>query len=356
MFSNRERMCRREFLARGTKAAVAGIFASGALASSNNSQTSYPAKDNAVDERINMAIWYEVDTSWPQRPAGISWGAVPGVVLDQKGHIWISTRFEPQVQEYDADGKFLRGWGDKTLKTTHYLRIDHDGNVWVADCGRHVMRKFTADGKLLLTLGTPDEPGEDQTHLNAPTDVAITPSGELFVSDGYGNSRIVHFDSNGRFIKAWGKKGVAPGEFNTPHCIGIDSKGHLYVADRSNVRVQVFDQEGRFLDQWRNIVVPWGLCVTDSDEIWVCGSSPMHLRKGDTTLGAPPKDQVLMRFNPQGKLLQLWTIPKGLDDQEKPGELNWAHGIAVDSKGDVFLGDIKGKRVQKFVRHADPRA
>jgi sugar lactone lactonase YvrE len=303
-----------------------------------------------------MTIWYEVDTNWPQKPANIKWDAVPGVVLDQKGHIWISTRFKPQVQEYDANGRFLRGWGDEIIKTMHYLRFDNEGNIWVADCGRHVMRKFTQSGKLLMTLGTLDEPGEDEKHLNAPTDIAITPTGEMFVSDGYGNTRIVHFDPKGRFIKAWGSRGVGPGQFTLPHSIAIDSAGRLYVADRSNVRVQIFDQNGKFLDQWRNIVLPWGLCVTEKDEIWVCGSSPMQLLKSDASVGAPPKDQLIMKFNPQGKLLQLWAIPKGMDGREKTGELNWVHGIALDSQGNLFLGDIKGKRVQKFVRHKDPRS
>lgn len=355
MFSQSKVICRREFMVRGAKAAC-GILTAGALASCTGSQTAYSSKDKTINEHIDMAIWYEVDTAWPEKPAGMNWGAVPGVVLDKQGNIWMSSRAVPRVQQYSADGRYLRGWGDEMIRTAHYLRIDGEGNVWVADCGRHVMWKFSPDGKLLMTLGVPDEPGEDQTHLNAPTDIAITPAGELFVSDGYGNSRIVHFDSKGRFIKAWGKKGVGPGEFNIPHCIGIDSVGRLYVADRSNVRVQVFDQSGKFVSQWRNIVVPWGIWITDSDEIWVCGSSPMRLHKAGATLGAPPKDQVLMRFNPQGKLLQLWAVPKGVDGKERPGELNWVHGIAVDSKGDMYLGDIRGERVQKFVRHKDLRA
>jgi len=138
-----------------------------------------------------------------------------------------------------------------------------------------------------------------------------------------------------------------------PHSIVCDSHGRLYVADRNNVRIQVFSPQGKLLAVWKDILVPWGLWVSPKDEIWACGSSPMPWRldpKYPTApLGCPPKDQVLMKFNTDGKLLQLWTVPKGEDGQEKPGELNWVHGIALDSKQNIYCGDIIGKRLQKFV-------
>jgi hypothetical protein len=170
------------------------------------------------------------------------------------------------------------------------------------------------------------------------------------VSDGYGNARIVHFTKDGKYVKEWGELGVKPGQFSIPHALAIDSKGRLYVADRNNVRVQVFNQDGKLLDEWRNVVVPWGFWMTKTDEIWVCGSSPMQWRKDDSALGCPPKDQVFMKFHPDGRLLQLWTVPKGADGLERPGECNWVHCIAEDSKGNLYVGDIRGKRAQKFVR------
>jgi len=185
-----------------------------------------------------------------------------------------------------------------------------------------------------------------------PTDVAVTPAGDIFVSDGYGNARVVHFDPAGKFVKAWGRLGSRPGEFSIPHSIAVDSRGRLHVADRNNVRIQVFDQQGKLLDVWSNIVVPWGLAMLPNDEMWVCGSSPMQWRPEDSALGCPPKDQVLMRLNTQGKVLQLWTVPKGIDGLERPGELNWVHAIAVDSRGNLYAGDIIGKRAQKFTRVA----
>jgi hypothetical protein len=305
--------------------------------------------------KVNLAIAYTVDPHWPQKPADFHWGQMPGVAVDAQDHVYIFTRAEPPVQVYDAEGKFLRAWGGDSLKTAHHIKIDQEGNVWVADIGHHVVEKYTPEGKLLRSLGTKGAPGRDHTHLDMPTDMAITPTGDVFVSDGYGNSRIVHFDRDGRFVKAWGRLGHRSGEFSIPHAIEVDSKGRLYVADRNNARIQVFDQEGKFLDEWRDVVTPWGLCMTRNNELWVCGSSPMQWRKEDEALGCPPKDQVFMRFNSAGKLIQLWTVPKGADGLERPGECNWVHAIAVDSKGNLYVGDILGKRAQKFVRR-DPTA
>lgn len=302
--------------------------------------------------RVNVAVAYEVDPSWPQRPATMQWAEMPGVAVDARDQVWIFTRTANPVQVYDAQGNLVRSWGQDILKSgaAHHIRIDREGNVWVADIVDHVVRKFTPEGKLLLTLGTPGELGRDRTHLNKPTDMAITPAGDIFVADGYGNARVVHFDKQGRYVKEWGELGSKPGQFSIPHSIAVDSQGRLYVADRNNVRIQVFDPSGKLLDEWRDVVTPWGLWMTKDDELWVCGSSPMQWRPDESALGCPPKDQVFMKFTTGGRLLQLWTVPKGADGLEKPGELNWVHALALDSRGNIYAGDIKGKRVQKFTR------
>lgn len=315
-----------------------------------------PQADAPQYPRVTLSTWYEVDPNWPRRPANLPWGRMPGIAVDAKDQVWVFTRANPPIQIYSAEGKLLRTWGkgligpDGTANGSHYVKIDGRGMIWLADVANHVVLQLTPDGKLLKTLGTPGEPGDDETHFNKPTDMAITPDGEVFVSDGYGNARVVHFDSRGRFIRAWGKLGTGPGEFSLPHSIVVDSKGRLYVADRNNARVQVFDRTGKFLDQWQNLVVPWGLWITSKDEIWVCGCSPMQWRETDSTLSCPPKDQVFMKFDTSGKVLQLWMVPKGEDGQEKPGELNWVHAVAVDSKGNIYATDIIGARAQKFVR------
>lgn len=309
--------------------------------------------------RVNLSIWYEVDPTWPRRPENLPWSDCPAVDVDKQDRVWIYTRTNPPVQVFSADGEFLFAWGKEVFgdlletMTAHGLRIDHEQNVWLVDLGNHIVLKLSPDGKILQMLGTPGKPGCDDKHFYLPTDVAISPTGDIFVADGYGNARVAQFDRAGRLIRQWGSLGIKPGEFNLVHAIAIDSKGRVYVADRNNARIQVFDSQGNFLAEWRHLVVPWGLWMTKDDELWVCGCSPMIWRDTDEVLSCPPKDQLIARFDTSGRMLQLWTIPKGEDGKEQPGEVNWLHAIALDSKGNVYLGDIVGKRVQKFVRHQE---
>jgi streptogramin lyase len=303
--------------------------------------------------RVNLAPIYEVDPAWPQRPSGVSWDHVPGVAVDAKDNVWIFTRTTPPVQVYTADGKFVKSWGSDTVGKAHHIRIARDGNLWCADTGHHIVRKYDPDGKILATFGMPDEWGVDERRMNKPTDVAEAPNGDVFISDGYGNNRIVHFDKDGKFVKAWGKLGNGPEDFSLPHSIVMDSKGRLYIADRNNCRIQVYDQSGKLLDSWANVMVPWGLWISPQDEIWACGSTPsawkVDPKYPTAPLNCPPKDQVIMKFDTTGRVRQVWSLPKGEDDKEKPGEVNWLHMIAFDSKGNFYAGDVIGKRVQKFV-------
>jgi DNA-binding beta-propeller fold protein YncE len=300
---------------------------------------------------IDLSTKYKVDPAWPGRPGDAEWGDMSGVAVDAKDQVYLFTRANPPIQVYQADGKFVRSWGKEHVVTAHYIRFGPDGNVWLADNGKHVVMQFTPEGKLLRTLGTPGKLGCDQTHLNQPTDMIATKAGDVFITDGYGNSRVAHFDAKGKFVKAWGKFGEAPGQFNLPHGIVMDSKGKLYIADRNNGRVQVFDQEGKFLAQWAGLMVPWGLWINDKDEIWACGSS--HMPKKGKWRGLPPKDQILLKFNTSGKVLEAWSAPvmiKGV--KPLPGQVNWLHAIALDSKGNIYLGDIKGRRAQKYLARA----
>jgi DNA-binding beta-propeller fold protein YncE len=296
---------------------------------------------------VNVATVWEVDAKWPQKPRDYVWGHVSGMAVDDRDQVYVFTRSTPPVQVYDKNGKFLRAWGDKTIDTAHHIKIGPDGHVWVADIGYHQIQKYTPEGKLLLAIGTKGEAGRDKTHLNMPTDMAITPDGDIYVADGYGNARVVHFDKDGKYVNEWGELGHGPGQFSIPHAIAY-SKGQIYVADRNNVRVQVFDPRGKYLTEWKNLIVPWGFCVDGEDNIWVCGSSPMQWRKTDGALGCPPKDQLVMKFTPDGRVTHVFGIPKGLDGLERPGEVNWVHAIALDSQGNIYLGDIIGRRAQKF--------
>ncbi|HVQ64569.1 MAG TPA: peptidyl-alpha-hydroxyglycine alpha-amidating lyase family protein, partial [Terriglobia bacterium] len=234
----------------------------------------------------------------------------------------------------------------------HSIRFDDAGRLWVIDTLSHTVRNFSLDGKVLMTLGTLDQAGEDQTHMNQPNDVAFAPNGDLYVSDGYGNDRVVVFDRNGKFIRTWGKLGTGQGELSQPHSIAIDSRGRVYVADRNNSRIQVFDLKGKFLMEWKNIITPWHLVITKNDDIYVCGSSPMlwsQIPATQTALATPPRDQVVMKLDTEGHIKQLLVIPMGENGKEKPGDLNWVHSMAIAADGTFYFGDVQGKRAQKFV-------
>ncbi len=303
--------------------------------------------------KINLAAGYEVDPDWPKKPVEIAWDQIAGVSVDTKGRVWLFNRADPPVQVYSAAGDFLFSWGDGLFKGPHYLRIDHEGYVWTTDYRRHLVRKFTEDGKLLLTLGTADEKGEDETHLSGPTDVAVSPAGDIFVTDGYGNNRVVHYDNEGNFVKSFGELGVELGQLSQPHSIAMDSQGRLYVCERNNGRIQIFDQSGKTLGAWKNLINPWGIHITPSDDIFVCGSTPARWTERGN-LGNPPHDQILIRFDTTGRALELWGFPLAKDGELEPGHLDWMHGMGMDNAGNLYISDVDENspvhRLQKFKR------
>jgi DNA-binding beta-propeller fold protein YncE len=227
---------------------------------------------------------------------------------------------------FDSHGKFLRSWGQGMFKTTHFLRVDRFGFIWVTDRGNMQAFKFNSDGKLLMTLGKKGVTGDNTSpdSFNGMADLAVSRNGDIFIADGEGpNTRVARFSKDGKFIKWWGGKGTDPGQFNVPHSIAIDSKGRVYVADRSNNRIQIFDQVGKFLDQWTNLGTPWGLFVRNDLMYIVDGT------ENNCLLIAGIKD---------GKVL------------EKIGGLANATAVAVDSGGAIYVGEVNGANVKKFVK------
>jgi streptogramin lyase len=327
------------------------LLPAGLLALGASLAYSQPAPPAHPYPRVDDTVGYKADPDWPrEKPPGGEWtAAMSSVALGPDGNVWTFNRGKIPVQVYTQDGRLVKYWGqDGLFKNPHTVRFDAAGNLWLVDTLTQTVRKFTSDGKVLLTVGTPDEAGEDQTHMNQPNDVAIAPNGDLYVSDGYGNNRVVVFDKNGKFLRTWGKLGQAPGEFSQPHSIVLDSKGRVYVADRNNARIQVFDAKGKFLTEWKNIITPWALAITKTDEIYVCGSSPMlwsEIPARQSALATPPKEQLFMKLDTEGRLKQLWVVPKG----DKSGELNWAHSIAVAPYGSLYFAEVMAKRAQKFV-------
>jgi sugar lactone lactonase YvrE len=314
-------------------------------------QAAEPASPSGYP-RIDNTIGYKADPGWPrEKPPGGEWGGMSSVALGPDGNVWTFNRGKIPVQVYTQDGRLVKYWGqDGLFRNPHTIRFDSKGNLWIVDTRMQTVRKFTLDGKVLLTVGTPNEAGEDETHMNQPNDVAVAPNGDLYVSDGYGNNRIVVFDSQGKFIRAWGRLGNGQGEFSQPHGMVLDSQQRVYVADRNNARIQVFDAKGTFLKEWKNIITPWALLMTKNDELYVCGSSPTLFEEVPANqpgggLASPPKDQLFLKLDLEGRLKQLWAFPKG----DAPGQLDWAHSMALGPDGSLYFAEVMAKRAQKFV-------
>ena len=219
---------------------------------------------------------YKAVPGWGQQlPNGMKWGETTGMAMGPKGTIFAFTRAEPPLVELSPDGKVLSTWGDKMFVWPHGLRFDADGNMWLTD-GRNddahtngqLVYKIGPNHKILMTLGTKGVAGEGDYVFNGPCDVAFGKNGDIFVADGHVNARIVKYTKDGKFIKAWGKKGKGPGEFNLPHSVAIDSQGRLLVADRSNNRIQIFDQDGNFIDQWTQFGGDSSLTIWPDDTLF----------------------------------------------------------------------------------------
>jgi len=272
-----------------------------------------------------------------------------GIALDPEGMIWTFNRGEIPVQAYSPDGHLSVVWDMPGLfSVPHSIRCDSFGNLWTADLGSHTVRKHDRNGRVLLTLGVTGEPGCDKEHFNMPTDIGFHQNGDIYVSDGYGNDRIVVFDGTGKYCGEWGAMGLGEGQFSLPHSVALDNAGRVYVADRNNNRLQVFDSSGRFERAIRNTLCPWHVLILPDQTVCLGGSSPMLWEESDPNEECnclPPKDQLMMKFDSTGRLLRLWSFPVG----KSAGELSWMHSLAVDAGGVLYAGDIRGQRVQRFI-------
>ena len=278
---------------------------------------------------------------WPQLPDGFALGRVSGVGVDSHNHVFVFHRGDRPILCFDAGtGKILASWGDGLFTIPHGLTADSRDNVWVTDVGNHQVFEFSHNGELLMTLGAKNVPGLDGNHFNRPTDIAVAPSGEFYVSDGYGNNRVAKFSPQGKFLFDWGTKGAQPGQFDLPHGIALDPQGHVYVADRSNGRVQVFDGDGKFLAQWKGPEIgrPWALTVGPDGCFYVVDGGDMNPK--------PPDRGRIVKLDLHGKVLDQFGSFGSYD-----GQFYWAHDVAVARDGAVYVTDVHlGMRVQKFVR------
>jgi len=271
-------------------------------------------------------------------PADVPKGAYAAVAFDVQGDLYALNRGPKPLMEFDADGKFIRAFGDGLFVRSHGLRIDRDGNLWATDVGGHIVVKLSPQGQVLLTLGTKGQAGAwDEAAgtrlLNQPNDVAIAANGDIFVAEGHtpgamGDPRVLKFDRTGKFIKSWGGKGREPGKFEVAHGLAIDAGGLLWVADRENQRIQVFDQNGTFVREMKYAGLPCSFAIG--------------------------RDAVFMVNGFAGQVLKLDLNGKVLAAVGKPGtglgEFGEAHFIAVSPRGELFVADSVNGAMQKFVK------
>jgi streptogramin lyase len=292
---------------------------------------------------------YRLAENWAQLPAGMQWAGVISIDPDTRGNIWVFHRSDPTILKFDPSGKLVSSFGAGTFVQPHGMTIDRDGNVWVTDAqnkdnkGQQVF-KFSPDGKVLMTLGKAGVVGEGPDTFSGPSDVVVAPNGDIFVADGHvamSNGRIVKFSKDAKFIKAWGKLGSGPGEFNVPHSIAMDSRGRLFVADRSNSRLQIFDQDGKFIDQWKQFGRPSGVYIDKNDNIYVADSQSNATQNPGFTRG------VRIGSAKDGKVTAF--IPDNKPDPDKNNNAG-AEGIAADANGNLYVGDVTGMELRKYVR------
>jgi sugar lactone lactonase YvrE len=302
------------------------------------------------DRTVTNELRYQVVEGWERLPAGFTHLDCVGVGVDSRDNVYLLTRDQARVIVYSPDGAFLRAWGEDIFTDrTHGLTVGPDNSVYCVDDGNHCVFRFSPTGELLQTIGTPGVPsatGYDGRTLesitggppfNRPTNLAVAPNGDLYVSDGYGNCKVHRFAPDGRLIQSWGAPGAGPGQFNLPHGIRVAADGRVLVADRENDRLQIFSPDGQFLEQWTDVQRPTNIAIDDEgciyvSELWwrVGQRSQVH---GEITADKPGRVSV---FDAGGRLLARWGGP----DRCAPGNFVAPHDICVDSRGDLYVAEV----------------
>ena len=307
---------------------------------------------------------YAPALDWARLPPEVHLGDVAGIAVDDRDRVYLFNRGDTPIVVLSRDGQLLNTWGQGIFTNPHGASIGPDQCIYLTDNFDHTVRKFTLEGRLLLEIGTPSvssgfmsgKPFCKCTHS------AISPSGEIYVSDGYHNACIHKFDPKGRLLKSWGSPGTGPGEFNLPHNICCDGDGWIYVADRENSRIQIFDSEGRFETQINNMHRPSGLAITPGGcPDCIVGELASYL---DVNHDFPNIGPFVSVLDQQSNILS--RLDAGCGAGLSPGQFLSPHSIAYDRKGDLYVGDVvdadwasvmryiekpdQPRRFQKFVR------
>lgn len=274
-----------------------------------------------IDSKQNLIVFHRADREWPLF-------GMPDELIGKKTLL---------VLDKDS-GVILDSWGEDLFIMPHGLSVDQNDNIWVTDVALHQVFKFNHSGKLLMKLGEAKVSGNDSAHFNRPTDVAVATDGSLYISDGYRNSRIIKFDSTGKYLFEWGTKGDGPGQFNIPHGLDLDAQGNVYVADRENNRVQVFTPDGKFLRAWtaENFGTIFSLAYNKTNSTFMAVDDHTFLQarhRGSDIYVFDSTGNVRTRFGRSGNFDEFIT---------------WLHDIATDKDENIYVGDILNNAIYKF--------
>jgi DNA-binding beta-propeller fold protein YncE len=281
-----------------------------------------------AERRIEAAVnqWFGSGPGWgdgaPVLPVGWWLGDVSGVTSSPEGEIFAFQRGQAAdpILVFDRSGRFLRSWGRGELPVPHSIRRGPDGDLWVTDTDLHQVIRYRPDGTRVLALGRPHQAGNDDTSFNMPTDTAFGADGRLYVSDGYGNGRVVVFDADARYLGEWGRPGTGDGEFDTVHSVAVGPDGRVFVADRGNARIQVFDPDGRPLTIWNHLGYTQGITVAPNGELWAV--SQTHSAAGR-----------VFRLDPESGEILAWL--------DSPG-----HMLEVAAWGDLYCASLMGNVIE----------
>ncbi len=278
---------------------------------------------------------YRVEANWHTLPSGFHWREVAAVTVDDHDNVYVFNRGEHPMIVFDSEGHFLRSWGEGLFTRAHGVSLGPDDTLYCTDDGDHTVRQCTLDGEVLMTLGLPGEPAPafSGEPFNRCTHTATDPkTGDIYVSDGYANSRVHKYSPDGRLLFSWGAPGTDPGEFSIVHNIVTDADGYVYVADRENHRVQIFDSKGRFEEQWPNVHRPCALYISAQQHIYVGELGwGMAVHRNVPNIG--PRVSVLDR---RGNTLARLGSGYGLED----GQFISPHGICIDSERSIYVGEV----------------
>jgi DNA-binding beta-propeller fold protein YncE len=303
---------------------------------------------------------YQTTRDWGELPTGVKWAAVTAIEPAPDGSIYVihrcfanscANRPEAPILKYNSNGKLLASWGAKMFIFPHGATVDPDGNLWVTDARGeggigHQVFKFSPQGRVLMTLGKAGLSGSSPDLFDQPTDVVVSPTGDVFVTDSHRNgknNRIVRFTRDGKYVKEWGRKGSGRGEISEPHTIAIDSRGRLFVGDRENNRIQIFDQDGKFLDEWRQFGRPSGIFITKDDTIYVADSESGPDTGAHELTGI--KKGIRIGSARDG------SVASFIEDMESTTpDHSGAEGVGVDARGNVYGAVVRRQMLERHVK------